>query len=137
MHSFYNLLMVVLCIGHLGYAVSASSPYLSNKISSFDNMIEENFEIIKVIPFNSTIPSSITVDQVSNLVYAPSGQIIPAIICLSHVLGRYNVSSKNESDTIYPCSVIYVLDGKQNKIIDIIRLRRGERGTRYRHRLLV
>jgi len=63
----FNLLTVVLSIGHLGYATSASS-HSHNTISSFDNMIEENLEVIKVIPFNGTIPSSIMVDPISNLV---------------------------------------------------------------------
>jgi hypothetical protein len=40
--------------------------------------------------------------------------------------GQYTVPSNNESSSIYPCSVIYVLDGETDKIIDIIRLRSGE-----------
>jgi hypothetical protein len=66
---FFSLLMVVLSIGHLGYATSASSSHSYNTISSFDNMIEENLEVIKVMPLNNTNPSSITVDPISDLVY--------------------------------------------------------------------
>jgi DNA-binding beta-propeller fold protein YncE len=114
--------------------VSASSP-LSNKITSFE---EEISEIIKVIPFNNTNPSSITVDPVSNLVYV---SVMPdySYDNLSQLCsGQYTVPSNNESSSIYPCSVIYVLDGETDKIIDIIRLRSGEEihkgDTQYGHR---
>jgi hypothetical protein len=63
----FSILMVLLSTGHLGYSMSTSSS--DNTISGFDNMIEKNLEAIKVIPFNGTIPSSITIEPISNLVY--------------------------------------------------------------------
>ena|SRR5215204_5372729 len=87
---FLSILIVVLSIVHLVYAISASSP-LYNKITSIDNKIEEKFEIIKVMPFNNTNPSSITVDPISNLVY---------------VVVRPDDSSNYLSQS---CSTIYVL----------------------------
>jgi hypothetical protein len=68
--SILSMLLVLLPIGYFGYAISAPSPSpLYNTTTGFDNKTEEIFEIIKVIPFNSTYPSSILVDPISNLVY--------------------------------------------------------------------
>lgn len=117
---FFSLLIVVLSIGHLGYATSASSSHLYDTISSFDNMIEENLEVIKVIPFNGTIPSSITVDPISNRPDYSANYLSQTCS------GESNVTSKNVSDSSSTCSVIYVLDGQTEQIIDVIRLGPGE-----------
>jgi hypothetical protein len=122
----FNLLTIVLSIGHLGYATSASSSHSYNTISSFDNMIEENLEVIKVIPFNGTIPSSITVDPISNLVYVSVRPDYSANYLSQSCSGESNVTSKNVSDSSSTCSVIYVLDGQTEQIIDVIRLGPGE-----------
>ncbi|HKG87341.1 MAG TPA: hypothetical protein VKA95_03365 [Nitrososphaeraceae archaeon] len=116
----------MLSIGHLGYATSASSSHSYNTISSFDNMIEENLEVIKVIPFNGTIPSSITVDPISNLVYVSVRPDYSANYLSQSCSGESNVTSKNVSDSSSTCSVIYVLDGQTEQIIDVIRLGPGE-----------
>jgi hypothetical protein len=51
------------------YSVYFALVFLYGNMTSFDNATGENLEIIKVIPFNGTIPSSITVDPISNLLY--------------------------------------------------------------------
>ena len=124
---FFSLLIVVLSIGHLGYATSASSLYSHNTISSFDNMIEENLEVIKVIPFNGTIPSSITVDPISDLLYVAVKPDYSANYLTQSCSGESNVTSKNVSDSSSTCSIIYVLDGETDQIIDVIRLGPGEK----------
>ena len=68
--SILSILLILLSIGHFGYAISVPSPSpLYTTTTSFDNKTEEISEIIKVIPFNNTYPSSILVDPISNLVY--------------------------------------------------------------------
>lgn len=123
---FFNLLIVVLSIGHLGDATSVLSSHSYNTISSFDNMIEENLEVIKAIPFNGTIPSSIMVDPISNLVYVSVRPDYSANYLSQSCLGESNVTSKNVSDSSSTCSVIYVLDGQTEQIIDVIKLGPGE-----------
>lgn len=123
---FFDLLIVVLSIGHLGYATSALSSHSYNTISSFDNMIEENLEVIKVIPFNGTIPSSIMVDPISNLVYVSVRPDYSANYLSQSCSGESNVTPKNVSDSSSTCSVIYVLDGQTEQIIDVITLGPGE-----------
>jgi hypothetical protein len=117
--------MVVLSIVHLENAISVPSPQY-NTISTFDNMIEDNFEVIKVIPFNGTIPSSITVDPISNLFYVSVRPDYSANYLSQSCSGESNVTSKNVSDSSSTCSVIYVLDGQTEQIIDVIRLGPGE-----------
>jgi hypothetical protein len=68
--SILSILIVLLSVGHFGYGTSVPSPSpLYYTTTSFDNKTEEISEIIKVIPFNNTYPSSILVDPISNLVY--------------------------------------------------------------------
>src|SRR5687768_12076400 len=124
---FFSLLIVVLSIGYLGYATSASSSHSHYTISSFDNMIKENLEVIKVIPFNGTIPSSITVDPISDLLYVTVKPDYSANYLSQSCSGESNVTSKNVSDSSSTCSVIYVLDGETDQIIDVIRLGPGEK----------
>lgn len=125
----FSILMVLLSAYHVGYAQLESSPLYSD-IASFDNennKTEENFEIIDVMPFNDTYPSSITVDPVSNHVYVSVRPDFSYNNLSQSCFGQNNtVASNNVSDSIYSCSVIYVLDGKTDQIIDIIRLRPGE-----------
>jgi DNA-binding beta-propeller fold protein YncE len=119
--------MVLLSIGHLGFAMSASSSPSYNTITSFNNMIEENLEVMKVIPFNGTIPSSITVDPISNLLYVSVRPDYSANYLSQSCSGESNVTSKNLSDFSSTCSVIYVLEGKTDQIIDVISLGPGEK----------
>src|SRR5918996_2628810 len=114
--SILSILMILLSIGHLGYTMSASSsspPY--NTITSFDNMIEESLELIKVIPFNNTNPLSITVDPVSNLLYISVRPDYYSNYLSQSCFGQNTVTSNNVSDSIYSCSVIYVLDGETDQ----------------------
>jgi hypothetical protein len=122
---FLSVLIVVLSIVHLGYAISASSS-LYNKITSIDNKTEKKFDIIKVMPFNNTNPSSITVDPISNLVYVAVRPNYSSNYLSHSCSGQNNVTPNNLSDSIYSCSAIYVLDGKTDQIIDIISLGSGE-----------
>jgi hypothetical protein len=89
-------------------------------------MIEENLEVIKVIPFNGTIPSSVTVDPISNLVYVSVRPNYSANYLSQSCSGESAVTSKNVSDSSSTCSVIYVLNGQTEQIIDVIRLGPGE-----------
>jgi hypothetical protein len=95
-------------------------------MTSFDNATGENPEIIKVIPFNGTIPSSVTVDPISNLVYISVRPDYSYDYLSQSCSGESNVTSKNVSDSRSTCSVIYVLDGQTEQIIDLIRLGPGE-----------
>jgi DNA-binding beta-propeller fold protein YncE len=106
-------------------SASSSPPY--NTITSFDNMIEENLEVIKVMPFNNTIPSSITVDPISDLVYVSVRPDYSSNYLTQSCSGESNITSKNLSDSSSTCSVIYVLDGETDHIIDVIRLGPGEK----------
>jgi hypothetical protein len=124
---FFSLFIVMLSVGHLGYATSASPSPSYNTISSSDNMIKENLEVIKVIPFNGTIPSSITVDPISDLLYVSVRPDYSSNYLSQSCSGESNVTSKNLSDFSSTCSVIYVLDGKTIRIIDVIRLGPGEK----------
>ena len=90
-------------------------------------MIEESLELIKVIPFNNTNPSSITVDPVSNLLYISVRPDYYSNYLSQSCFGQNTVTSNNVSDSIYSCSVIYVLDGETDQIIDVIRLGPGEK----------
>jgi hypothetical protein len=118
--------MVLLIAGHLGYAQLESSPPYRD-IASFDNnKIEKHFEIIKVMPFNNTNPSSITVDPTSDLVYISVRSDYSYNNLSQSCFGQDTIISNNVSGSIHSCSVIYVLDGETDQIIDIIRLRPGE-----------
>jgi DNA-binding beta-propeller fold protein YncE len=118
--------MVLLSASNLGYAqLESSSQYWD--IESFDDkMMDENFEIIKVMPFNHTNPSSIIVDPTSNLVYVSVRPDYSYNNLSQSCFGQDTIISNNVSDTIHSCSVIYVLDGETDQIIDTIRLGPGE-----------
>jgi hypothetical protein len=122
---FFNFLIVVLSIVHLEYATSVPSPQYT--ITSFDNRIEENLEVIKVIPFNNTNPSSITVDPISDLVYVSVRPDYSSGYLSQSCSGESSVTSKNLSDSSHICSYIYILDGETDQIIDVIRLGPGEK----------
>jgi hypothetical protein len=109
----------------MGYPQLEPSPLYGN-MTSFDNATGENLEIIKVIPFNGTIPSSVTVDPISNLVYISVRPDYSANYLSQACTGESNVTFKNVSDSSSTCSVIYVLDGQTEQIIDLIRLGPGE-----------
>jgi DNA-binding beta-propeller fold protein YncE len=104
--------------------MSASSSPSYNTITSFEEKIPE---IIKVIPFNGTIPSSITVDPLSNLLYVSIRPDYSYNYLSQSCSGESEVTFKNLSDSSSTCSVIYVLDGKTDQIIDVIRLGPGEK----------
>ncbi len=122
---FFSLLIVVLSIVNLAYAISVPLPQY-NTITSFDKMIEGNLKVIKVMPLNNTNPSSITVDPISDLVYVSVRPDYSSNYLSQSCSGERNVTSKNLSDSSYTCSVIYVLDGETDQIIDVIRLGPGE-----------
>jgi hypothetical protein len=130
--SILSMLLVLLPIGYFGYAISAPSPSpLYNTTTGFDNMTEEIFEIIKVIPFNSTYPSSILVDPISNLVYvsvrpAHPYSYFPGLCSGQSTAATTNNLSRFSNVLADQCSVIYVLDGDADQIIDVIRLGPGE-----------
>jgi hypothetical protein len=96
----------------------------SSSITSFE---EKAPEIIKVIPFNGTISSSITVDPISNLIYVSVRPDYSANYLSQSCSGESNITSKNVSDSSSTCSFIYVLDGETDQIIDAIRLGPGEK----------
>jgi hypothetical protein len=118
----FSTFMVLLHAGYPGYAqLEPLPPY--KDIASFDNKTEENFEIIKVMPFNNTNPSSIIVEPISDLIYI---SVRPDYSYNNLSQSCFGQVSNNMSDSISSCSVIYVLDGKTDQIIDMIRLRPGE-----------
>jgi DNA-binding beta-propeller fold protein YncE len=104
-----------------------------NTTTSFDNNTEEIPEIIKVIPFNNTYPSSILVDPTSNLVYVSVRPDHPYRYFPEFCSGQNTAAPtfNNLSSSRYVladlCSVIYVLDGDTDRIIDTIRLGPGEK----------
>ena len=122
----FSIFMVLLSASNLGYAQLKSSPQYWDTESFDDNMMEENFEIIKVMPFNNTNPSSIIVDPTSNLVYISVRPDYSYNNLSQSCIGQDTIISNNVSDTIHSCSVIYVLDGESDQIIDTIRLGPGE-----------
>jgi DNA-binding beta-propeller fold protein YncE len=95
-------------------------PFLNHPIFAISTPNTSQFEIVRAIPFNNTILSSLTIDPISDLVYVAGmpdySYNDSSISCLEH--------NTNSSDM--PCSVIYVLDGGTGQIHDIIRLRSGE-----------
>jgi DNA-binding beta-propeller fold protein YncE len=130
--SILSILLVLLSASHFGYVTSAPSPSsLYYTTTSFDNKTEEIPEIIKVIPFNNTYPSSILVDPISNLVYVsvrpdhPYSYFPDLCSGQSTAATLNNLSSSNHvlADL---CSVIYVLDGDTDRIIEMIGLGPGE-----------
>jgi DNA-binding beta-propeller fold protein YncE len=121
----FSIFIVLLSAGHLEYAQLESSPQ-DWHIESFDTNTEENFEITKVMPFNNTDPSSIIVDPASNLVYISVRPDYSYNNLSQSCIGQDTMNSNNVSDTIHSCSVIYVLNGETDQIIDTIRLGPGE-----------
>lgn len=83
---------------------------------------EQLIEIIKAIPFNNTILSSLIIDSISNLVYV-SGMPDHSYnySCL-----KDNMTSIYGSVSELPCSTIYILNGSTGEINDSITLRAGE-----------
>jgi DNA-binding beta-propeller fold protein YncE len=131
--SILSIILVLLSVDHFRYATSAPAPSsLYYTTTSFDNKTEEISEIIKVIPFNNTYPSSILVDPISNLVYVSVRPDHPysyfSGLCSGQSTAAATFNNLSSSDYIlaYLCSVIYVLDGDTDRIIDTIRLGPGE-----------
>jgi hypothetical protein len=83
---------------------------------------EQLIEIIKAIPFNNTILSSLIIDSISNLVYV-SGMPDHSYdySCLTD-----NMTSIYGSVSELPCSTIYILNGSTGEINNSITLRAGE-----------
>jgi hypothetical protein len=81
-------------------------------------------EIIK-IPFNNTDLSSLAIDPISDLVYVSGSPGYPynhsSTSCVDQI-----TNSSNASGFVFPCSAIYILNGSNNQINNIIRLRPGE-----------
>jgi hypothetical protein len=131
--SILSILIVLLSVGHFGYGTSVPSPSpLYYTTTSFDNKTEEISEIIKVIPFNNTYPSSILVDPISNLVYVSVRPNYPYSyfpdLCSGQSTAAATFNNLSSSSYVLAdlCSVIYVLDGNTDRIIDMIRLGPGE-----------
>jgi DNA-binding beta-propeller fold protein YncE len=121
--SILSILLVLLSIGHFGYVTSALSPspsHLYYTTTSFDSKTEEISEIIKVIPFNDTYPSSILVDPLSNLVYVSvrpnhSSSYFPELCSEQSTAAVTNNLSSSNYIPAELCSVIYVLDGHTDR----------------------
>jgi DNA-binding beta-propeller fold protein YncE len=96
---------------------------ISTSKSPYDNvLVSENIGIIKAIPFNNTILSSLTIDPISDLVYV-SGMPDYSYnySCVEQIMNSSDVSG-----FVFPCSTIYILDGDTGQINNSIKLRPGE-----------
>jgi hypothetical protein len=91
---------------------------ISTSQSLYDSVIDsEDVGLIKSIPSDNTILSSLTIDPILDLVYI-SGM---PDSCLKDNMNPNNVSSFE-----LPCSTIYIVNGSTGQINNSIRLRPGE-----------
>jgi DNA-binding beta-propeller fold protein YncE len=88
--------------------------------------IERELEIVKSIPFNDTIPSSIAVDSSRNLVFVSVKPSYPHDIETNLCNEENDKSLYSIPDSVESCSTIYIIDGNTGEIKNIIRLRQGE-----------
>lgn len=120
-----TLMVLLLFHSHPGFAIpTLSSPY--DNIAEFDNELKENLEIIKVIPFNNSTLSSMSVDPTSDLIYVSVRPDYSYNYSSTLCLEQNVTNSAVVSSSIFLCSAIYILDGNTGQTNSIIRLRPGE-----------
>lgn len=120
-------ILVVLLLLYLncqGYATSKLTP--SHVRMNFSNETENNLEISKIIPFNNTHLSSLSIDSISNRVYVSAAPDYSSTNPSTHCLQQDTTGSSILLSSNFPCSLIYILDGNTGQLNNIFRLRYGE-----------
>jgi hypothetical protein len=120
-------ILVVLLLLYLncqGYATSKLTP--SQVRMSFSNETENNLEIRKIIPFNNTRLSSLSIDSISNRVYVSGAPDHSSTNPSTHCLQQDTTESSIFLSSNFSCSLIYILDGNTGQLNNIFRLRYGE-----------
>lgn len=125
----FSICMLVLAASFLasGYPIVTSS--FNNTTASVNtNNVDDDasLQIVKVVAFNNTTPSSIVVDTLRNLVYVSVNPGYPYNYTLS--LCEENDTSQQPAiaNALSACSAIYVLDGDSGLIKNTIHLGPGE-----------
>jgi hypothetical protein len=83
-------------------------------------------EISKIIPFNNTRFSSLSIDSILNRVYVSAAPDHSSANPSTHCLQQDTTESSIFSSSNFSCSLIYILDGNTGQLNNIFRLRYGE-----------
>src|SRR5512145_1396353 len=112
-----------------GYSIITSSLSYSSKtvpIDADESDEDASLQLVEVVPFNNTTPTSVAVDTLRNLVYVAVNPGYPYNYTLSLCAEENATSQLAIANSLSACSAIYVLDGSLGLINDIIRLGPGE-----------
>lgn len=122
---YYRPALLSIAIVFISYSISILHAYSS---PSIDDETVSNLEIIKAIPFYNASLSSIAIDTTSNRVYVSAIPFTSDNLCLQQNTTTTITTTNPDiiSGSSFSCSLIYVLDGNTDQVIDNIRLRYGE-----------
>jgi hypothetical protein len=123
--STFMLVLAASCLAS-GYPIVTSS--FNNTTAPVDtNNVDDDasLQIVKIVPFNNTAPTSVAVDALRNLVYVPVNPGYPynytMSLCEENATSRFAIANPFSA-----CSAIYVLDGHSGQINNVIHLGPGE-----------
>lgn len=109
-----------------GYPIVTSLSFNNTTALVDADIIDDDasLQIVKVVPFNNTNPTSVALDALQNLVYVSVNPGYPYNYTLS--LCEENATSRRVANALSACSAINVLDGDSGLIKNTIYLGPGE-----------